>query len=291
MRVIGYTVSVLAFFFIFAVPNAYAAIVPCAGGSACRVCDLVQLAENIVTWLIGIAIFIAALIVVYVGFLMITGGGEEGSSLLKETVASIVGGIVILLLAWLIIDTVMKLAIGGELQIGPWNKIECVENPEIQAIANSADGTAAAQQSGEIPPAQPYTGVTGGGEQCATGNTACSVQSLKDLGYTDQQANVMSCIAMTESTGDPNQVNPNGQACGTFQVLPWHWVNNQQIRNLQGPNGENCSLATCRNAVCNAMAAKVLMDSRLSRGQSAYADWTCPRCNAKAQGCVTKFGG
>ncbi len=279
------------FLVLLSVPSAYATaftLVPACmnipGG--CRLCDLVTLANNIIEFVLIISVFIAVLLLAVSGLKAVMSGGHHASEMVVGTVTNSLIGIIIALVAWVALDTGLKILLNG--QFGPWNDIQCVSNP---LFTGGGPGGSSAQPGGGSTPNNPYTGVTGGGVQCDAANTACSVQALKDLGFTDQQANVMSCIAMTESTGNPNISNPNGGACGTFQLLPWHWNNNQTIRNLVGSNGQACDLSNCTNVSCNALGAQVLMNSRISSGQSPYADWTCPNCNAKAQGCINQFGG
>lgn len=117
----------------------------------------------------------------------------------------------------------------------------------------------------------------GGGVQCNPGNTACSVAALQAAGMNSSQANVMSCIAMTESSGNPNSHSNSSSACGTFQIIRGTWA---------GAAPSSCSnFSNCTNASCNAQTA-----ARLVR-QSGYSSWTCPGCNNKAAACVSKFGG
>lgn len=58
--------------------------------------------------------------------------------------------------------------------------------------------------------------------QCASSNTNCSVEELMALGLTRAQANVMSCVAITENAG--NAVGCSGTGpCGTFQISRTNW--------------------------------------------------------------------
>ncbi len=122
------------------------------------------------------------------------------------------------------------------------------------------------------------------GTLCANDNPACSPAALEAAGFTPNQAKAMSCIAVTESSGNPFLVNPQGGACGTFQILPSNW----KKPNLH--DGTDCtSASSCQNADCNLQAAATLAAYRQTAGQSPYADWTCPGCNSKAQACVSKY--
>ncbi|HWB34047.1 MAG TPA: transglycosylase SLT domain-containing protein [Candidatus Paceibacterota bacterium] len=122
-----------------------------------------------------------------------------------------------------------------------------------------------------------------GGVQCPSGDSACSVSYLQSIGYTSAQANTMSCIAMTESSGNAYTPNSTTGACGTFQILQSNW-------NKSSLHSGVCSSATsCNDPTCNAQAAYNLSQSRINSGQSPYSDWTCPGCNAKAASCVAQY--
>ena len=134
-----------------------------------------------------------------------------------------------------------------------------------------------------------YTGpaYTGGTlPQCAATNSACSVSALTSAGFTPQQANIMSCMAMTESSGKPstppyNVTHPNhtplSTACGLFQITRSTW-NSVATGNCK-------DFSQCTNAACNVQNAIKLVRS------SAYTPWTCPNCNNKASACVRQYGG
>ena len=253
----------------------HAGIIPVAPESGYRLCDLVTLVNNVIKFVIQMSALLAVMLLVIVGFKSIV-SGESGAHELKSTLTNIVVGIIIMLLAWTVVDTILKVLTGGTW--GPWNTVTCIDNPTPQTINTGAVGTGGTGNGTFV-----TGGGTGSGAQCATGNTACSVDALKAAGMTDAQANAMSCIAMTESSGNPGSVNTSGGACGTFQLLPSNW------RNPRLHSGSCSSGTSCTDAACNAQAAKGLMDGRAASGRSVYGDWTCNGCNAKAQACVARY--
>lgn len=98
------------------------------GGAAgeCTVCDLVQLAQNIVRILIFLATCIAVLLFVYAGWLYIQASASPGNvSKAHGIFISTLIGLVVTLAAWLIIDTIMKTFYGDGGRWGPWNDILC----------------------------------------------------------------------------------------------------------------------------------------------------------------------
>jgi uncharacterized membrane protein YhdT len=155
-----------------------------------------------------------------------------------------------------------------------------------QAQCRTAGGGPVVNQGGSVVlcnPVQISGGSTGGTlPQCT--NQYCSVSALMAAGMTQREANIMSCIAITESSGNPftppyNQTHPgsNSSACGLFQVVRTTW-------NAYNPGGSCINhAASCQNAVCNTRVAVKLVKS------NGFNDWLCPNCNPKAKGCVDKY--
>jgi len=109
---------------------AYAALTPlvqCGPGTAkleCTICDLFQLAQNVYNFVIVFAFILALGALVWAGFKMMTSAGDPAKY--KDAlgkIRTILIGLAILLLAGLIVDTVLKVIVGGSL--GPWNKLPC----------------------------------------------------------------------------------------------------------------------------------------------------------------------
>ena len=187
-----------------------------------------------------------------------------------------------------------------------WYRGVYTENDIPATRCSSADACAAAVQActeaglsavydnqipGIVECALPPGGTNSGGgnytgalAQCSPSNTACSVEALRAAGYNESQANIMSCIAITESSGNPsvgpyNERHPgsNSSACGLFQITQTTW-------NTYRPSG-SCSdwRSNCQNAACNRQVALTLVRN------NGYRDWTCPNCNNKAAACVRAY--
>jgi hypothetical protein len=268
-----------------ALPVAAAGLIPCggAGEPACQACHITQLINNVVAWLFIVLSIVAAILIAIAGFKLVMSGGNAGArSAAKETFVNIFIGFIILMGGWIIIDTFMKALVTGQVY-GVWNQIQCVSQPGVN---NAPAG------SGFAPGSPWYTGVTGGGRgtgaQCAEQNVACSVEALRATGMSAEQANIMSCIAMTESSGNPNfgpynTRNPgsNSTACGTFQITQTTW------RGIRNPPSGCEDFSQCTNYNCNMQMAHRLSD----RSRTGYGDWTCPNCNTRAQGCIDRYRG
>lgn len=106
-------------------------LVPCGnpGQEPCQACHLVQLAQNIVNFFIYFSIAVATLMFAWAGILYVSGATNPKNI---ETAHSIFWnvfvGLIIVLSAWLLVDVVMKTFV-RDAGFGPWNKIQCVQQP------------------------------------------------------------------------------------------------------------------------------------------------------------------
>lgn len=128
----------ILFLVLVAVPLfTYAAgLVPCGGPGepACQACYVVELVNRVVSWLVFILGTIAAIIIVYAGFKLVTSGGNRhAKEEAKSLISNMIIGYVIVLAGWLLIDFGMKaLLIDGETRLGVWNQVSCTAQPVAQ---------------------------------------------------------------------------------------------------------------------------------------------------------------
>ena len=122
-------------------------IVPCDTSNnpaSCKLCDIFKLAKNITDFFVYAGLAVTSAFIGYGGFMILAGSySEEKTRHGKEILTSAITGLLILLVAWLIVDTSVKVLTnipvlgqgsgsgfsGGFLrgQLGPWNAIQCVE--------------------------------------------------------------------------------------------------------------------------------------------------------------------
>ena len=99
----------------------------CRDGSAateCGICQIGQLAQNVLNAGIYIAVALSALLFAYAGWEYITAGGDTGKAANARKIFWTVGvGLVLILSAWLIVDVIMKVFIKNGALLGPWNAI------------------------------------------------------------------------------------------------------------------------------------------------------------------------
>ncbi len=257
----------------------------CAGNFS----GLLQVVSNALAFLLTMAIvFIAPLMIAYAGFLMVFEPASPGGHNKARTLLiNVVEGIVIALASWLIVNMVLVGLTAksitdwttGVFNGGPATclPIDVSETYTGQTVLPGS-GTVSSSGAGAIS--------TGSNAQCDASNMSCSPSALESVGLGQSQANVMSCIAVTESSGNPatppyNQTHhgSDSTACGTFQITQTTWK-------AMNPSGScNDWASSCTNASCNAQVATMLVS------QSGYSSWTCPGCNSKAASCVSAYGG
>ncbi len=113
-------------------------IVPesCNGVGGCQsVCDIAQVAQNLLNDGIYIAVFLSAMLFAWAGWKYLTNvASSEGVTKAKEIFINVAVGLVIILAGWIVVDTLMKTLTGAS--FGPWNKIcELLLSEAISAFA------------------------------------------------------------------------------------------------------------------------------------------------------------
>lgn len=159
--------------FFLATPDAALAqnFVRCSGvgTDSCDFCDLVDMANRIIKWLIGILVTLAVLLMAVAGVKLVVSGGDQGALRnAKDMLQNAIIGFIIVLSAWVIVDTVMKSLVGDQGLGRPWNDIECGINIQPQEPVWEGDpdadeggvGDVAGEPSEEQPPGSyiPSTG-------------------------------------------------------------------------------------------------------------------------------------
>jgi hypothetical protein len=255
---------------------------------------VITVINNIISFLLTlIIVFIAPLMIAYSGFLFVVNPvNSSGKEKAKEYLTNTVVGLVIALSAWLIVDAIMAVlyhpsdpSLAGK----TWSQL--ITSGNIGSCINQqgiGTGFSQAPTTGVVATAVPRIGTARG--PCADGNIACSITAILQKAQTlsmnlsSSQATAMSCIAMTESSGNPNSPNSSTGACGTFQITtrPGNW-------SVQGLHRSPCSpSSSCNDAQCNLQTALLLY------GQNGYQPWTGKNpdgtyWNPNAVACVQQY--
>lgn len=267
--------------------------------------------NNVISFALTLLIvFIAPLTIAYAGFLYVVNpmnpsGRSKANGILWNTVI----GLVVALSAWIMVDALMAVLYRPDNPGAVWSQLIGSGGQNFCLIQSSA-----LENLDQAKPSQGVTGVTPTGRGvyvdgksaalCAGDSKVCSPAVLQAAGFTPTQAKVMSCIAMTENSG--NAIGCNGNACGTFQIMLTvnplvgpacaKYNNNNPRLNCPAlckakdggavrnePSCQPCKQAA-EDAACNAQAAHNLFT------QSGYGPWTTSSDNTKSAACIQQHG-
>ena len=302
-----------------------------AAATSCQACNVVDLIQEIINFMLGLSIPIAIGLFAYAGFLYFSSAEKpDNIKKAKNIFKSAFIGFVIALSGYMIVNTVLHAVVTKEYSDG-WNSIQCVNKNQRNTIAtvgellgqanekfannsNPAvvgsnpicesgyywDATISAcynPRSDSVRAPISYNVMAGNVAQCAADNRACSPAALQAAGFDQTAAAVMSCIAVTENSGQASGCN--GNACGTFQIM-------LTVNPLVGPacggtldcpslckgrDGVAVNTAACQTcvqaangALCNAQAAYNLYKT------AGYKPWTTSSDNTKSGACLAKYG-
>lgn len=91
-------------------------------GPDCDFCDFVTMGEIILGWLITLAVIISTIILAVAGLRMVMArGNPQALNQAKDSLLNIIIGIFIVAIAFTLVDTLMKVLVGGS--FGPWNQV------------------------------------------------------------------------------------------------------------------------------------------------------------------------
>lgn len=105
-------------------------------------CDLLQLVKNVINFMMYIIFPIAAIGIVVGGFnIMFAGGSPERAKKGRGIITSAVVGLAIALLAWIIIDTIIKIIAPNfsVSNLGPWNALQCNPPSTNPPVSNNPE--------------------------------------------------------------------------------------------------------------------------------------------------------
>lgn len=89
---------------------AFLPLVPCNKAADCNFGALLTLVNNIINYMLLLAVPIAAIMFAYAGFIMITAGGESAGAKTKakSIIVNTVIGFIIALAAWLVVKLILS---------------------------------------------------------------------------------------------------------------------------------------------------------------------------------------
>lgn len=129
-------------------------IVPCSG-TDCEACHLVELADNILDFLVQVGAILATIGIIIAGIMLLSSAGNMSKrERAKSILTNIVVGFLIMLCSWFAVDIIMKTFTNNN--FGVWNQIECLntdpgttreigsplnEEGEVKTVDESDDNT------------------------------------------------------------------------------------------------------------------------------------------------------
>lgn len=178
--------------------DASAAIIPCGeANNPCTACDAFGLISNALSYLVGLITLVIVLVIVWAGIQIVTSKGDPGSiSKAKGMLWNAIVGFAILLVAWLGVDTVIKVLTNNEATFGrPWNQIDVNQcNPPAYTVPVTPTGSSTPGGTGTTTP--------------GTGSSAshdAALATLRAAGVTVHSSGVVQgdCTTLPQYQGRP----------------------------------------------------------------------------------------
>jgi len=99
-------------------------LVPNCSGPTCTFCHLLQLAQNVINFLLTLSLFLAVIFIVWGAIMMmLSAGNEKNFESAKKIMTGAVIGVAVVLGSYIILNTFFLL-ISGQPNF-PWYKINC----------------------------------------------------------------------------------------------------------------------------------------------------------------------
>ena len=112
-------------------------LVPC-NGIDCQACKLAELGQNIINFLVGLSIPLAAVMFAYAGFIYFSSSVIDKIEKAKKIFTSVLIGFAIVIGGYLIVETILHAIINKD-YFESWNQIKCVDNNFRKTDAKISD--------------------------------------------------------------------------------------------------------------------------------------------------------
>ena len=112
-------------------------LVPC-NGIDCQACKLASLGQNIINFLVGLSIPLAAVMFAYAGFIYFSSSVIDKIEKAKKIFTSVLIGFTIVIGGYLIVETILH-ALLNDSYFRSWNQIKCVPDSSRETKATIAD--------------------------------------------------------------------------------------------------------------------------------------------------------
>ncbi|MDE2107121.1 MAG: transglycosylase SLT domain-containing protein [Patescibacteria group bacterium] len=213
-------------------------LVPCGGSTVpgvptnpitatgCNLCNLGQLIQNIINFLIIIAVPISAALFAYAGYLYFTAVDDQGKvKQAKKIFSSVIIGLVIALSGYLIVQTLMNALLNPQFKAGgwSWNTLQCSDDrPRTSAVSDIFTGLF--MPSGTVGVGSQPTALSGATLQSLTAGVNASESYYQNFenacqGNSNCVANLQALCAI-ESSCNPSTACNGLNSCGMMQIQP-----------------------------------------------------------------------
>jgi len=197
------------------------------GATECGLCDLVQLFQNIINFLLGVTIPLSIALFAWAGVMYFAASGNPKQIIRAHKIfKSVLIGFIVALAAWLVVQTVLNALVSKNFfTSGSWNTLQCAQDDKRPRSSNISEifGFITGGQGGiTVSPSQ--TGATG------DAGVALNTQQINEKYGTQiasacQNVSVPNCteavaaLIAAESSGKPEAVSKKG-ALGLMQLMP-----------------------------------------------------------------------
>jgi Type IV secretion system pilin len=202
-------------------------------GRDCTTCNVVNIANGLIKWLIGFLFVLFAVLIAWAGFGLVTSGGNPGAlDAAKDKFSNAIIGIILVLSAWLIVDTLMRALVGNDQNPGSvatgvtaggtvsgwlfWSQVQCYVPVVPDADALPFDiGTfdpyvspvwvgdpSSGFGSGEVVSTTACTPTPNGNRDCQTQIAACRTSGgIPQVNTENPDNHTVNCVKTTPTSG------------------------------------------------------------------------------------------
>lgn len=205
-----------------------AGLVPCGGPGEdpCQTCHVIELTNNVFNWAaINLGILFVILIVV-LGLYLVTASGSDAKTKVRRLISNIIVGYMIFLGVWFIVSFFLRLMADDE-TYGMWDKIQCVEQPDVQEYSRIPASTGVDADGNPIPlKSYGSSGEVDGAVKAITNDKESIKPAVEEAasayGMSEQEAKAFRGLVYQESSDCANREGPAtnvGKAYGCTQML------------------------------------------------------------------------
>jgi hypothetical protein len=220
-------------------------------GTDCSACNVVDLTNGLIKWLIGFLFVLFAVLVAYAGFGLVTSGGNHHA--LDEAKSRFMNafiGMIIILSAWLIVDTIMRGLVGNASNPGSvpqsinsdgevtgwlfWTNVQCYEQTEPDDdvkpwVPEKFDpytapvwaGDPSSPLSGEVTSVISCTATPAGNRDCSSAIAQCRSQNgFPQVNTENPNNHTVNCVVNSGGSDSVSGTGSGSAGCSGGSCVP-----------------------------------------------------------------------